>query len=40
MAALSLIIVLEHWFQVDAPDVNSLFILFENLAEIAVITVA
>jgi hypothetical protein len=39
VTALSLIVVLENWFQVDASYVNGFLVLFKNLAEIVFITV-
>jgi len=40
MTTLSLVIVLEDWFQVDTSNVNGFLVFFDNLAEIIFIAVA
>jgi hypothetical protein len=40
MTALSFVIVLENWFQVDASNANGFLVLFNNLAEIIFVTVS
>ena len=39
MTTLSLVIVLEDWFQVDTSNVNGFLVFFDNLAEIIFISV-
>lgn len=40
MTTLSLVVVLEDWFQVEASNVNGFLIFFEDLAKIILITIS